>query len=354
MAQRIYGRFRAYTPGGGDEYVDPSALTAISRAWGAGATIETFGSVLANRRQLGVYYVELDDTAGYADATDYEVHWTATIDGNTVYGLSHFRYRAVTAAVPSAPSLGVADNQDGTVTATIAGDAGVTNTLYHKVSSAASWTAGNTRTGDGAISQGTFVAGQRVQFVAVASTAGYNSVPSQVVELVIGGTSVTATGLASLPLENLRTLLANCTSLQSWVGAADATAAKSHIHLMGKRKAAADATIPDADWPFVIVDHDDAGAFADPSIEVGGGTMLVQFWAQTAADYALDPENAGLAFLNNVGAILADAQTLSLQGGYLVVRTIDWDPEVMSDPDEVADGPHVMSEARVAWGLELP
>ena len=34
---------------------------------------------------------------------------------------------------------------------------------------------------------------------------------------------VTPTGPVSLPLENLRVLLANCASWQSWVGAANAT-----------------------------------------------------------------------------------------------------------------------------------
>jgi len=98
---RVFVSFRQYTPGTGTVYVDPAALTAITRADGAGATIETLGSILANRHELGWYYAVLDPTE-YTTGTVYELYASATLDdGTAVAALVKFR-----AELPSGAAAG--------------------------------------------------------------------------------------------------------------------------------------------------------------------------------------------------------------------------------------------------------
>jgi hypothetical protein len=106
----VITRFRTYTVAGGTVNVAPTALSAISRPLGGGATIENFGNILGNSvvGQTGLYFVELTD-ASYVDGTKYEVYCTATVSGSTVYGIQEFQFRALTAdTTPPGPVTNLA------------------------------------------------------------------------------------------------------------------------------------------------------------------------------------------------------------------------------------------------------
>ena len=85
---------------------------------------------------------------------------------------------SVTATL-TAPTLSVTDDGDGdAVTATVDGDAGVTNTLYYRKDSDTAWTEGTGRSGDGDIAQTGLDDVTHYWFVVISSASGYTSVPS--------------------------------------------------------------------------------------------------------------------------------------------------------------------------------
>ena len=68
-------------------------------------------------------------------------------------GISGWWRTAEPPTIPSAPTLTVSNDGDGdAITATIEGDAGVTNYVYYQREDATSWTSGGSRAGDGNIS----------------------------------------------------------------------------------------------------------------------------------------------------------------------------------------------------------
>ncbi len=86
---------------------------------------------------------------------------------------------------PSVPTLSVSVSGT-TATATIDGDAGVTNWLYYKVSTATEWST-DSRSGDGNIAVSSLTAGVRYTFIAISqSAAGVYSLPSIPVNVTVG------------------------------------------------------------------------------------------------------------------------------------------------------------------------
>ena len=85
---------------------------------------------------------------------------------------------------PAEPTLSIVNDLTGTsVTATVAGDPGVTNRLYYRVSDDGAWTAGAERLDDGAIVQTGLVPGALYTLVAV-STDGEFGLPSAPVRII--------------------------------------------------------------------------------------------------------------------------------------------------------------------------
>ena len=132
-------------------------------------------------------------------------------------------------ATLATPSLSVANDGDGdAVTATVAGDAGVTNTLYYRQQGASAWTAGESRVGDGEIAQ-TGLADETVyQFIAIAGDSPY-SLPSDPVTILVTDGSNDEAGTISMTLLNGRNTLAASATFQTLVGAADAAEALRFI-----------------------------------------------------------------------------------------------------------------------------
>ena len=94
-----------------------------------------------------------------------------------------------TATAASAPTLSVVDAGDAvSVTASVTGTG--TIALYYRLKDGTTWTAGNTRSGDGDITQGGLTA-TWYEFYATATDGGAESAPSQVVSVHIAGTTDT-------------------------------------------------------------------------------------------------------------------------------------------------------------------
>jgi hypothetical protein len=91
-----------------------------------------------------------------------------------------------TSSTPGEPTLSVVSDNDGnSVTATVDGDAGVTNQLYYRTLEDTAWTTGSSRSGDGDIAQAGLTDHTAYDFVCVSSSGGYNSVPSEVVRVYV-------------------------------------------------------------------------------------------------------------------------------------------------------------------------
>jgi len=89
-------------------------------------------------------------------------------------------------SAPGAPSLSVANDGDGdAVTATVDGDAGATHQLYYMLFGDTSWTTGESRSGDGAISQAGLTANRIYSFIVVSISGGLNSLPSTVIRVYV-------------------------------------------------------------------------------------------------------------------------------------------------------------------------
>ena len=227
-------------------------------------------------------------------------------------------------SVPSTPVLSVSNDGDGdAVTATVTGDSGVTNTLYYWKSGSA-WTAGNSRTGDGTIAQTGLDDGSTYQFCVISSLDGNYSLPSSPYSLVVVDTSgiVTASGVLSLPLENMRTILAASANFQTWVGAASAAAAKASIYIAAAGSVSDNRPFAGV-WYQVPLDWNSSTyGGGDRTHLYASGTLLLWFEASVATANQASSEYAEYAFLNDVSAFISDISLLSGSDGYLNITAI--------------------------------
>lgn len=94
---------------------------------------------------------------------------------------------AAAGAAPGEPTLSIVLAGSGAITATVDGDASITNTLYYRQSGDTSWTEGNNRNGDGDISATGLDADTNYTFVVVSDDSGFYSVPSAALTMLITG-----------------------------------------------------------------------------------------------------------------------------------------------------------------------
>ena len=135
---------------------------------------------------------------------------------------------------------------------------------------------------------------------------------------------LTASGGLSLPLENLRTLLSNCTTFQTWTGTATPAAAAARIYLWGY-----DGT---PTYPTAIVFWGDANSYDSEAIASGGPNQFgvradcdLIFLANidtTYTTYASSFEQCMMAFCNDVGGIIDSMKDLAGSGAYLNIESI--------------------------------
>lgn len=140
--------------------------------------------------------------------------------------------------------------------------------------------------------------------------------------------AVSPSGILSLPLSYLETTVANSSTFQTWTGTANAAAAKARIHI---GRAASTADLPLAGVGF-------GGEFRR-YIETAPSDFqtdsVVELFFTDNFSSSLSEEDAAYTFLNQVGPIMSDIETLSVQAGYLSIDewSIKWGPE-RTDTDE--------------------
>jgi len=130
---------------------------------------------------------------------------------------------------------------------------------------------------------------------------------------------VTASGMLSLPVANLRTLLSTVTSFQTWVGAVDAAEALLRIHEI---EVAQDSLTR----PFAVVD--DGEEWTSARLDGGGafrteGALVLLLEEDVAVANQASERDAQYAFTNAGGAILEELWSLSGAGGTLHVTGIE-------------------------------
>ena len=163
----------------------------------------------------------------------------------------------------------------------------------------------------------------------------------------------TPSGLLSLPLTHLQTLLANCASFQTWVGADNVEEAKAKIHLIAIGG-------DDFNRPFALIAQGDdwqsrADAGGASNWLQDSGSLLLLFEANIKSTYQDKNhyKDAELEFTNPIGTVLQDMKTLAGKSGYLTINEIRKKAGPMrSDPDEKAtEGDYYQIIFDIAWGI---
>jgi len=167
------------------------------------------------------------------------------------------------------------------------------------------------RTGDGDITITGLTNETRYQF-GIYAKSGVLLSPWDFISATPTASTISPLSILSKPLDYLRTTLANSGNFQTMVDAVDANAALEYIKIV---------RTDDMDTPWAVVDWSDN--FSINQISGGarnhymsdGSLAFILREAITESDF----DDAAIAFMNHVGAILVDLAGLGGTGGYL-----DW------------------------------
>ena len=173
-----------------------------------------------------------------------------------------------------------------------------------------------------------------------------------------------ASGCITKAEERIRDMLANCTAFQTWVGAADATAAKSSIYY---------DTVPRGDYmddsdalawhvsvrPFALIWTDYENGFAMNELVGGSGTLQIRFEQNTPGATQTDWEEADRLFKNTLGGIIHSGDTdspglweLSITRQYTQLSRVNLDALYRTAEDEYETfGDAQAAVLSVAWGV---
>jgi len=298
----------------------------------------------------------------------YKAGYTANAEGKWLLVVTHAthcpggkravgRYYVVTVTAPSAPTISSAvDDETGTsatLTLTANNDSNLLY-VYYRTTTDTAWTAFATpRTGSGDL-QVTGLDEYRYEFIALEKShlTSEWSLPSNAAFVrVTSGLPVTASGAVSLPLEHVRTLLANSGTFQAQVGAGDATAAKDYIHLQAVESATAGTDR-------AVISHLDqtGNAMAQGFAFAQGGAVRVMIEFQIPSDYQDydddELEEADLWFLNQLGAIKTEMEANAGAPGYLDAQVVAaGEIERSGYTDEAQDRWTFRAPLDVTWGL---
>lgn len=272
-------------------------------------------------------------------------------------------------AAPNPPTLSLANDGDGdAITATVAGDAGVTTTLYYAKDADAALTAGSSRVGDGDIAQAGLDNNAWYVFVAV-SNNGENSIPSKPVSIfVTDASSSTPLGEWSLAMSYLKNLLAYSPTFQTWVGATEPTeaarvvTAKTHIYETGFGKDEAGVAVASLRPYAIVVEGDPADWRRNAQTGgarhhfLGAGALDVFFEADVdSGDNTV--AKAERAFKNKIGVIVAEMEERcgNSDSAFLFTHTSIAHGPARAWKDEAQDddgGDYFQCIVRFAWGIE--
>lgn len=128
--------------------------------------------------------------------------------------------------------------------------------------------------------------------------------------------AVTPTGYWAGPLGNLRDILAESETWQSWCGVETAAAAKAYIHYV---------IVPYANRttrPFVLIDVQNGFELTRqaPGITRNTGRLLMMI--ETPIPDGYSEADAQLDHQNKIGAMLAEILAIGSQNGYLSITSV--------------------------------
>jgi len=190
-----------------------------------------------------------------------------------------------------------------------------------------------------------------------AAGAGTRSEPGSSLIVTTTQTSgvVAATNEYSLPLSNLKDLLAASTTFQTMVGAGSAEDAKAYIHLVA-------LAVGDIDRPFALIATGDdwnsncIGTGSSDSF-ITGGTLQLMFEMDISSSYTDSPQNAEFDFMNRIGAIIKEMDNLSgtTSGStsYIYVSNfnlMDGPARTMEEKGQ-SQGDYYQVVFNISWGL---
>ncbi|MGD8237838.1 MAG: hypothetical protein PVH68_04760 [Armatimonadota bacterium] len=268
-------------------------------------------------------------------------------------------------SAPGEPDLTIVNDGTGTsVTATVDGDAGVTNTLYYRQADEDDWTQGSARAGDGDIQQTGLSNDTWYEMVCISTSGGVKSVPSNPVGIYCtDDADPDITNSFWGPLERLRTMLANCDTWQTWTGATGGTeaeriaAAKEHIYIPVIPRVDGEeypTTVADA-RPYALIDQ--GATHGRDSVSTGprglpSGSILLMIAADTPDAVADDPSDAQQSFMGNVGDVLDELDALAGTSSHLALRS--WElinGPFRSDDFEEASGDYWEVVYEISWSV---
>jgi hypothetical protein len=225
---------------------DPAASGELTISWTNAASYAAGDLLVVVNNAGGAVLGYLDATAGsgriagLTNGQSYTVKARATSDPAAGIFSAYSNTAAATptaGAEPAAPTLAVEDDGTGdSVTATVDGDAGVTNKVYHRAPGAAAWTLGGSRSGDGQVPISGLAELARYQFVALSESGAARSLPSNVAAaLVTDGAASPETRLQAAVADLLRTDAALAGYAPDWPG--HVYAAPPDRHMLGRMPA---------------------------------------------------------------------------------------------------------------------
>ena len=153
--------------------------------------------------------------------------------------------------------------------------------------------------------------------------------------------AVTPTGLFSLPLHYCRKSIAASSSFQTWVTAADETAALAYVYPFRE---------PAPSAPFAVVEfNEDLRVFDDEGTEEQEGSLsiLLRGTYTTSNDLA----DEVYTFTNMLGGLISDMLDNRTSNGYLAIKSIDLveGPGIPLDPEGATLGQFIQAVLEVRY-----
>lgn len=158
--------------------------------------------------------------------------------------------------------------------------------------------------------------------------------------------AVAPTGNLSSILDDVRTLLSESASFQTWVGAANATEALASIHIIsiddpGGTNVRPFAVVhtPDQDWNRIST-----------GTSIPNNSVRLTFEEDVASANQAAEADALYAFTNVMGAIVAELDAQALFVGLSIEYTAE--PQRTDDTEVVPIGDVYMTEIQISWGFD--
>lgn len=141
----------------------------------------------------------------------------------------------------------------------------------------------------------------------------------------------TPSGLMSLPLSHLRRLVSECEAFQTWTGAADATEALEHIHLV---------ELPQGDLvrPFALIGFGARWKTEQRSVQLytKTGELFLMFEADVADADQASAADAIFGFMNPLGDVVSEMLEKAGTDDYLNVIELEMEEPPLRENEEDA------------------